>query len=291
MTSADCARVQAATPPAPPSITDADVQEISDVLSAANNAHAYSEFLRDPSGFTWWVRSGFGSTVNFLSLGTATHETNHLIDNLLTDTCSGDLYARYYAQGTVFKVLTHRGGTSNRIIIADTYPSALKTSRSQRYDIYVTGTAGLNGDDFSALLEEFNAYTGGAEFEYSVLTHSGLDYLRTAGYTYDANLGGTVDFMLFMQAYLQSARLNYPATYSAIVSEPSFAAYMSFAWNRAELVLANSYAYSTTATGAGGTLVPLDVLTEIYSAPMLAELDALNIPHKSAADYASTYFH
>lgn len=286
---ADCAVLQGATPTAP-SLADADVRAISDILGAVDAPHSYAEFVRTPGVLTWWVRST-GTAVDLTALGMAVHETNHAIDNLLTDQCNVGGFARYYADGQVHRIDTRYGDTSNRSIIASTYPAALKTSRALRYDLYVTGTAANNGNDFASLLEEFNAYAGAAKLELKVRSTPGYDYLYSDKVLSDEDLGGMVDFMLFMQHYLLSARLNHATTYAAIQGLPDTRAFMQFAWTRAEAILEASYPYTTKATGAGGTVVPADVLAEIYSAPMLAELDALGITHKVASDWAATYFH
>ena len=59
------------------------------------------------------------------------------------------------------------------------------------------------------------------------------------------------------------------------------------AWTRAERILVAMYPHSVA---AGGTqIVPTDVLAAVYSTEFLAELDALGITHKTAADWSTTY--
>ena len=94
----------------------------------------------------------------------------------------------------------------------------------------------------------------------------------------DNNVGGMVDFMAFMEFYLQSARMNHASTYAAIQAQPDTLAYMQFAWTRAEQILTAMYPYSTT--GGGTQIVPLDVLQVIYSPNAIQELDRLGIAHK-----------
>ena len=178
--------------------------------------------------------------------------------------------------------------TSNYSIVTETYPVALKTTRAFRYDQYITGSVPYPGNDFHMLLDELNAYAGGANFEVSLLSNPADAYLTVPG---DINLGGMTDFMLFMQSYLQAARLNHPTAYAAIQSQAQTLAYMQFAWSRAERILAAGYQFTTTANANGPESVPIDVITAIYSPGFLAELDALGIMHKVAADYATTYLH
>ncbi|MEP7295745.1 MAG: hypothetical protein ABI702_06105 [Burkholderiales bacterium] len=281
VSSASCAGLQAVSVPAP-AITAADMQSVSDVLTATDPQHGYAEFARLPAIFMWWVRTS--PSVNMDSISTAIHESNHVADlNLLSQACNTDGLARYYADSQAHVTGLSNSGTDNYSIVSETYPSALKAPRALRYDLYVTGSASSNGNRFNVLLDELNAYSGAANFEAKLLASS-YSYLATPG---DKNAGGMVDFMLFTQSYLKAARLNHPASYVAIQSSGQTLAYLQFAWTRAERILATMYPYSVSAGGGQG--VPVDVIAQIYSAPFLSELDALGIAHKTAADWSTTY--
>lgn len=282
LTAADCPSVFAATAPTP-NFVGADAQAAAAVLAAVDLAHGSSELSRLPAYFTWWLRSA-GAAVDETTLGVAIHETNHKIDFALRYVCNTDGLARYFVDGQVHATGLMAGTTSNYSIAAETYPAALKAPRALRYDLYITGSAASNGNDFSVLLDELTAYTGGAGFEFSMLGNSTYAYLARSG---DMNAGGAADFMLFMQAYLKSARLNHAATYAAIQSSGQTLAYVQFAWSRAERILSAMYPYSVA--GGGTQVVPVDVITQIYSATFLSELDLLGITHKTAADWSTTY--
>ena len=287
LTLTDCPRITTSPVPAPV-ITGADMQEVSNVLSAQDAAHSFDVFQRSSAEVMWWVRSS-GRAVTLGALGTGVHETNHVIDFLLSSICSGDRYARYLLDGQVHLTGTRMGETANRVIVASTYPAALKASRAVRFNTYITETADNPRNDFSSLLEELNAYAGAAALEASVRDTPAMSYLYTADAMSDENIGGMVDFMLFMQHYLLAARSSSPLTYSAIQGQPDTLAFMQVLWTRAESVLVRAYPRSTSATGKGGTVVPADVFAEIYSPKMLSELDALGIKHKAAADWVGTY--
>lgn len=289
LTLTDCARITGNPVPSP-AITGADMQEVNDVLLSQDAAHSYDMFQRSPADVMWWVRSS-GRAVTLGTLGTGVHETNHVIDFLISAICSGDGYSRYLLDGQVHLTGTRMGDTANRVIVDSTYPAALKVSRAARFDAYITDTAGNSRNDFSSLLDEFNAYAGAAALEAAVRGAPEMAYLYQENVMSDENIGGMVDFMLFMQHYLLAAKSSSPLTYSAIQGQPDTLAFMQVLWTRAESVLVRAYPHSTTATGKGGTIVPADVFAEIYSPQMLSELDALGITHKVAADWVGTYLH
>lgn len=281
VSSASCAGLQAASVPGP-AITGADMQSVNEVLTAIDPQHGYAEFARLPATFMWWVRNS--PSVNMDSIGLAIHESNHVADlNLLSQACNTDGLARFYADSQIHLTGLRNSGTDNYSIVSETYPASLKAPRSLRYDLYITGSASSNGNRFNVLIDELNAYSGAANFEAKLLA-SRYSYLASGG---DKNAAGMVDFMLFLQSYLKAARLNHPASYAAIQSSGQTLSYLQFAWIRAEGILVAMYPYSVA---AGGTqVVPVDVITQIYSSPFLSELDSLGITHKTAADWSATY--
>lgn len=271
---------------AAPVINGADMQATSDILQAVDPVHSYSEFARLPATFMWWLRSG-SDRVDMLSLGAAVHETNHKIDSTLRNLCNSDGLARFYAEGRVYVTdLRKSDKLANYSIAAESYPASLKASRAFRFDAYITGSATSSGNDFSILLDELNAYSGAANFEAKLMASAAYAQLAVRA---DADVGGMTDFMLFLQAYLKSARLSYPATYSTIQGQGQTKAFLQFSWSRAEAILAAAYPYSTSASAANAIRVPVDVLRAVYSADFLQELDALGITHKTAADFGLTY--
>ena len=289
MTAANCPAIQSANTTAP-TIVGADMQAVSDVLNAVDTVHGLSEFYRLPDTFMWWARGKSDKQINMNSIGTAIHETNHTIDFALWDTCYPDHYAKFFANNVFYSTELLQRQTDNYSIISETYPQGLRIStvarpRSQRYSIYIQTAAAYGGNDFRLILDELNAYSGAAQFEVNLLSSSKYSYLYNAG---DYNAGGMVDFMSFLQYYLKSARLNHASTYATIKSQQNTLAFIQFSWTRAEAILAAMYPYSV-ANGSTQT-IPLDVARDIYSPAALAELDAIGVTHKTAADWQSTYF-
>lgn len=285
VTAANCLLLSAPTL-TPPVITGADMQAVSDILLAVDPTHSYPEFARLPATFMWWVRSD-GNAVDMLSLGAAVHETNHKIDSALRNLCDTDGLARFFSDGQVHVTDISRNDIlANYSIAGEAYPATLKSSRSFRYDLYVTAAASSSGNDLSILLDELNAYTGGANLEAKLFSSATYAFLTIRA---DADVGGMADFMLFLQAYLKAARLNYPATYSKLQAQTRTKAFIQFAWTRAETILAAVYPYSTAAAESNPARIPLDVIRAVYSADFLQELDMLGISHKTPADWASTY--
>lgn len=285
VTAANCAALTAPGTTAPV-INGADMQAVTDILLAVDPSHGYSEFARLPGTFMWWVRAG-NTVVDMLALGGAVHETNHKIDSTLRNICNTDGLARLFADGQVHVTdISRNNRLANYSIAAETYPPALKSSRAFRYENYVTAAAGSSGNDLSILLDELNAYSGAANFEVKLYASPTYAYLTTRA---DSDIGGMADFMLFLQAYLKAARLNYPASYSLLQAQPQTIAFMRFAWARAEAILVAAYPYSTAASAGNAARIPVDVLRAVYSADFLQELDLLGIAHKSPADWAASY--
>ena len=285
VTSANCPLLTASAITAP-AISGADMQATSDILQAVDPVHSYSEFARLPATFMWWLRSG-GDRVDLLSLGAAVHETNHRIDSTLRNLCNSDGFARFYADGRVYVTdLRKSDKLANYSVVAESYPASLKATRAFRFDAYITGSATSSGNDFSILLDELNAYSGAANFETKLVASAAYSQLAVKA---DSDVGGMADFMLFLQAYLQSARLNYPSTYSTIQGQGQTKVFIQFSWSRAEAILAAAYPYSSAASAGNAIRVPVDVLKAVYSADFLQELDALGISHKTAADFGLTY--
>ena len=284
VTAANCALLTAPGLTSP-IIEGADMQAVNDILLAVDPAHSYAEFARLPATFMWWVRAD--SVVDMLSLGAAVHETNHKIDSTLRNICNTDGLARFFAQGQVYVTdLNRNDRLANYSIAGEAYPAALKSSRSLRYDGYITASSSSSGNDLSILLDELNAYTGGANLEVKLYSSPTYAYLTTRA---DSDIGGMADFMLFLQSYLKAARLNYPTSYAKLETQARTKAFMQFAWTRAETVLAAAYPYSNVAAASNPALVPLDVVKAVYSAPFLQELDMLGITHKNPTDWASSY--
>lgn len=261
------------------------MQAASDILQALSPAHGYSELARLPGTFMWWLRGD--ASVDMLSLGAAVHETNHKIDSTLRNICNSDGLARFFADGVVHVTdISRSEKLANYSIAGETYPANLKAARGFRYEAYVTAAASSSGNDLSILLDELNAYTGTAQLEVSLFANPAYAYLTTKA---DADVGGMADFMLFLQAYVKSARLNHPKTYAMIQAQPLTRSFIQFAWSRAEGVLASAYPYSTAASAGNGVRVSNEVIKAIYSADFLQELDLLGIAHKAPQDWAGTY--
>lgn len=284
VTAANCGVLMAATVAAP-AISGADMQAASDILLALDPAHGYSEFARLPGTFMWWLRGD--ASVDMLSLGAAVHETNHKIDSTLRNVCNTDGLARFFADGVVHVTdISRNEKLANYSIAGETYPDNLKAARGFRFEAYVTAAASSSGNDLSILLDELNAYTGAARLEVTMFANPAYSYLTTKA---DADVGGMVDFMLFLQAYIKSARLNHPTTYTMLQNQSLTKSFIQFAWSRAEGVLAAAYPYSTVASANNGIRVSGDVIKAIYSPDFLQELDNLGITHKVPQDWAATY--
>lgn len=266
-------------------LSDPDVKSVHDALQTADPVHAYPIFVRDATGFMEWIDMG-------VTLTTAVHETNHGLDGDLT--YCGDYKTKYLFLGSVFRtdfdIFTD---TANYSIVEETIDPALK--ECDRYDLYIEGSKPYNGNDFTVLLDELTAYTGDGWFQLKY-SESGLP-AETGTYKMPQfQIDGVVNFMVYLEYYLKSSRLNYPGTYSAIVDSSEMRGYVQYVWTRAEKLLIESYRvimadYAARyiffeADAADG----LDHLKAAYSAELLNELDRLDIRHLTESAWMDNYY-
>jgi hypothetical protein len=267
---------------------DADIAQVREILRASGAIHGEALLAANPGDFALWIR--LQGRIDFGSIGGAVHETNHGLDFDLSVMCqqNGPRWS-YFRDDRVHRTSLQRNQTANYSIAAAAVPDRLK--RRFRYPDYIEDSARYNGNDFTALLGELNAYTGAAGVEVAMLQR--LDpqryaaFLPARGTVTDSNVGGLADFQLYLLAYLKAARLNHPETWAVIRAQPDTLSFIALLWSRAEEVLIDAFPFTV---GARGPLsVPTDVLSTTYSTEFLDELDRLGIPHRSAADFATTY--
>lgn len=280
VTTADCARlVDEAASIAALDLANSEIKKVNDYLLEVDTSHAYKVFVRRPADFVNWM-AAVGGTANLLTVGTATHETLHMTDSVLRGCPTADAY-KILLHGVVLHTGLTAGMTSNIGIIDAIVDPALKTE--PRYTTYVTSAAA--GNDFTVLLDELAAYTGAAHTDVQMIA-TGKTASMTG--TFDGNIGGTVNFMVYLLYYLQAARLNFPTTYDNIRNDPMAITAIQALWTRAEQALRDSFPY--TLPGATPQLVVnSSYFDAAYSAPMLGELDAIGITHATRASWSGTY--
>ena len=258
------------------------VRAVHDELRAVDPVHALRVFERMPGQFVNWVASMRG-TLDVDTIGFATHETMHNLSFAL-GSCSAQQTAQYLLLGAIVDTGLRFGQTANYSIVAETIAPEL-TSHF-RYAEYIPAAASASGNDLRILLDELAAYVGGAytEQRYIASGRAGDDR-RSLEY----NLGGMVNFMVYLQNYLQAARLNNPATYAAVRGNPATVAAIQTLWSRAESVLQSSYPLTVA-----GAVPRVDYsrayFAAAYSPALLAELDAIGVAHASAASWSGSYF-
>jgi len=261
-------------------LSNASIKTINDFLQTVDASHAYKIFIRAPGDYVNWI-ANLGGTVDINTVGAATHETVHKMDTALR-ACAPVLKAKYQYFGTQLVTDLAPGTTSNYSIVAETIPAALKSA--SRYATYVGTASASSGNDFSVLLDELAAYSGAAHTEVQMLAQGKA---ATTVTSLDGNLGGTVNFMVFLQYYLQSARLNHTTEYNAIKNSAATVTAIQAIWSRTEQVLQDAYPY--TKSGQLTLIVDSAYFNAAYSAALLAELDAIGVTHRTAASWSGTY--
>ena len=282
-TAEDCVRLTSESrSQAAVDLSNPTIRAVRDELQAVDPVHALRVFERMPGQFVNWVASMEG-VLNVDTIGFATHETMHNLSFAL-GSCSAQQTAQYLLLGSTIDTGLRAGQTANYSIVAETIAPELRSHF--RYAEYIPAAASASGNDLRILLDELAAYVGGAysEQRYIASGRAGED-LRALEY----NLGGMVNFMVYLQHYLQSARLNHPGTYAAIRNNPATRAAIQALWSRAEEVLQSSYPLTVA-----GAVPRVDYsrayFAAAYSPALLAELDAIGITHASAASWSGSYF-
>lgn len=218
----------------------------------------------------WWIR-GMGE-ISMSSVPTAFHEANHIVDFQLS-ACHGYL-ATYMFAGKTYVTELARGATPPYAIAAGKIPDSIKSRPMGRYVPYFVRAQTLPGNDFTVLLDEFNAYVSAAQLE--------IDFATTPLYsdisgTVDGNIGGVADFMLYTLCYLKAVQEQNPQAYQLIRRSPLFLAHLQRLWSDGERILSSAQPYS--AKRGGRFQIDQGVLDAVYSETYISELDKLSVKH------------
>ena len=257
----------------------------------------YSELNQFDSQHAAMVYQYTSDKVNqWLSFGdyleTAIHESNHHLNRVLSRECEPLNNRKYFLIGHVYTTDLKIGETPSISIINQTMPANLQSS--SRYSLYVSANPNVHRNTLSSLLDEFTAYTGESWIHLAKAQQQPSS--QTLNYS-QFQIDGMVNFMLYLQAYLKSARLYYPDAYTQIQAQPQTIAYMATVWKQAEDILLAAYPYIESDRAAqhffytsDGSASAMEHLRQIYSVDMVMELELLNIPHLNQSDFHTTYF-
>jgi hypothetical protein len=265
---------------------DAKKQAMYDTLNAVDAGHSASLFLRASDDMLLWLTDDELRDPG--ALPTAIHEANHMLNQYLTE-CDADARSTYYFMGDVHTTGLKWLETEHYHIVEETIADTLKSA--PRYQLYIEGLKAFN-NDFSVLIDELTAYIGGGVIQEKFINSSHVPALEgnTTSKSYGGGADGTVNFMVFVQYYLKSARLNHPTTYARI-QDAATLEYVQVLWTAAEAMLADTYLLTTdNRPGPYGLKVDIDYLRAAYSDDLLGELDRLGIRHLEASAWNSSYF-
>lgn len=267
--------------------TDDDAQVVDKILSAENPDHGHRIFIFATEEVMWWVRD-IGE-ISVQSLGVAVHESNHVANALLTK-CNGGL-ATYFFDGYIIATEHKFGDTQQYSIATETIPLKLKDSHvGSRFSQYIEKNGTHTRSDFSALLDEFIAYTGGASLDISILRSKEYSWLVNREITgLDVNFGGMADFMIYSLSYLKALRTSYPEAYLRLRQQPKTLALLQMIWTTAEATLMSAYDLTQTANKDGILIVSRDAIAATYSNEFISELDILKITHAPVNSWNSSY--
>jgi hypothetical protein len=278
----DCVRLTSeAQSQAALDLSNPTVRAVHDELRLVDPVHAYKVFVRMPGQFVNWVASMEGA-LDVDTIGFATHETMHNLSFAL-GSCSAQKTAQYLLLGSTIDTGLRFGDTANYSIVQETIAPELRSHF--RYAEYIPEAATANGNDLRILLDELASYVGGAHTEQLYIASGrAADDRRALEY----NLGGMINFMVYLQYYLQSARLNHPETHATVRNNPTARAAIQTLWTQAENVLRSSYPL-TLPGNSPRVDYSRPYFAAAYSPTLLAELDAIGVTHGTAATWANSY--
>lgn len=269
------------------SIKSEDAQIINNILNSTGNNNSSAIFRFMPEQVMWFTR--ISGAISIQSLGTAIHESNHIVDAALTHCNNG--FATYLFDAHVIET-DHKFGDSLQYSIAtDMLPEKFKTnSIGSRFHQYIEQNGSHPESDFSILLDELVAYTGAASLDISILRSTEYSWLVDRQVAWlDVNPGGMADFMIYTLAYLKALRINYPEVYLRLQQQPKTLTLLQMIWRAAEKTLMFAYDLTKNANRGGILIVSRDAISEAYSDEFISELDRLRVKHVSVNDWSSSY--
>lgn len=269
------------------SIKSNETQVVNNILNSTRNHHSSTIFRFMPDQVMWFTR--ISGAISIQSLGTAIHESNHIVDAALTYCNNG--FATYLFEGHVIKTDHKFGDSLQYSIAADMLPPKLKTSSiGSRFHQYIELNGSHAKSDFSILLDELVAYTGAASLDISILRSTEYSWLVDRKIAWlDVNPGGMADFMIYTLAYLKALRINYPEAYLRLQQQPKTLALLQTIWTAAETTLMSAYDLTKNANSGGILIISRDAISEAYSDEFISELNRIGVSHASMNDWSSSY--
>lgn len=269
------------------SIKSKDTQVVNNIINSIGNHHSSTIFRFMPEQVMWFTR--ISGEISIQSLGTAIHESNHIVDAALTHCNDG--FSTYLFEGHVIKTDHKFGDSLQYSIAADTLPMKLKSnSIGSRFHQYIEQNGSYAKSDFSILLDELVAYTGAASLDISILRSTEYSWLVDRKISwFDVNPGGMADFMIYTLAYLKALRINYPEAYLRLQQQQKTLTLLQTIWSAAETTLVSAYDLTSNANKGGILIISRDAISAVYSDEFLGELDRLEIKHASTDSWRSSY--
>jgi hypothetical protein len=267
-------------------LSDPTRKYIHDALESIDYDHAYQIFLQSPNNLMIWIYDK--ENIDMGMLAGAVHEANHMLNSNLSFSSTSEYQSKYFFLGDIYTTGLNFENTVNYSIVEETIPQDLKSHN--RYKTYIEGSKDVNGNNFSVILDEFTAYLGGALFEYRYFISDRMEVLPSnQTRTSDSNPAGTVNFMVYLQCYLKSARANYTDAYNSIKTQRSTLRYIETLWSAAERMLVELHPYTIENKTRIKFAIPIDYFKAAFSKDLLEELDLLGIPHMHYSDWSQTY--
>jgi hypothetical protein len=152
--------------------------------------------------FTWWLR--VQRSAGYISIVTAVHEATHFAHALLTVCSNGK--KTYALRGQIFETKLLQGVTRHASFAASFVPNET-SARGFRFRKYLVESTSNAANQFPTLLDELIAHLGAAEAEIAIAMHAPELVSDSTGIqSFDGNLPGASEFLLFCISYLEGLR-------------------------------------------------------------------------------------
>lgn len=263
---------------------------LGEMLKDIDEECAYQIYLKDSVDLQKWIDTlTVNSKYNLDVLLVALHETNHMINARLSGVnteiyiiTNGTPYERnaisfgtpdnynftLFSYGNIFVTgLDYKSNIIETNIISETIPHK-NFKNDHIYKFYIENNGKLQN-----LLDEWNSFN--VQDNYFIKYNDFIKYPNLMD-----RYGNTVKFMLYLQCYLKSTRLNYQYAYDQIKNNSELIELIQFLWLKSEETLDNGF-----------DLINLNkqYFEYMYSDDFLQELDYLGIQHQNMKHWKKTY--
>jgi hypothetical protein len=192
-----------------------DLAPLVTALHASGSDHARWLLREELIPMAWFMRHSQSMTLE--SAATAVHEATHYARRRLSSCAAGKQV--FVLGGKVYKTGLQQGLTRHMSFAADFVPKGFPAERSFRFRKYLREFSHVIANQFPTLLDELVAYTSGAEITLLFIKNSSSPItLRAEIESYDGDVSGASELLLFCFSYLRGLRQVAPFEFDELIN-------------------------------------------------------------------------